>query len=399
MMGCKMKSLTIISVVLMVVFSCLRAQVVINEVFTNVVDSDAGNEWVELYNNNPDAVEITDWEIDCDVLPYFTIPSFTLDAYSYVVIYLRKDGVNSSTAIYTGSSFGSSNMRDDYGQVTLYRSSSHKAENLVDFVEWGRIGEQHEDEAIETGQWPSSPDFAPAVEEGHSIEYDGDGNSGADWFDQANPTPGLDNSLPVELNSFTATPVENKMVILHWVTQSEVNNHGFYVMRSETEDGIYEAISPFIPGAGTSTEKHQYSFDDKRVELGKTYWYKLKQEDVDGMVVMHGPVKVELPGKGESYAPIVPAETGLVANFPNPFNPATTVSVQIADEADVGISIYDVLGHHVSQLFAGRLTAGQFDFNWNGSTDRGQEAPSGVYFCILQTRDGHTSSLKLVKMK
>ena len=201
------------------------------------------------------------------------------------------------------------------------------------------------------------------------------------------------------MNSFTATRVDNKMVILRWTTQSEVNNHGFYVMRSETEDGIYQAISPLIAGAGTSTEKHSYSFEDKRVEPEGTYLYQLKQVDVDGMVEMHGPVKVELSGKGESYAPIVPAETGLVANFPNPFNPATTVNVRIADETDVGISIYDVLGHHISHLFAGRLMAGRFDFNWNGSTDLGQEAASGVYFCVLQTRDGLTSSLKLVKMK
>ena len=408
-----MKMYIFLLAVLFSITTTLKSQMVVNEVMASPPVDQAKNEFIELYNNSLSSVDINGWMVAdgneedgieawdetthgaiTDPDPIFN--TTLIPAHSYAVIldrnYATGDQIYnlpSGCIILTVDDATIGNGLTNADPITLKNSSG---------TEISTYGTP----ANPLDNIPISPTSGHSVEKKHPSIADAEGN----WLESTDVkgTPGeqnsiFDSSLPVELNSFEATPVDNKMVILRWTTQSEVNNHGFYVMRSETEDGIYQAISPLIAGAGTSTEKHSYSFEDKRVEPEGTYLYQLKQVDVDGMVEMHGPVKVELSGKGESYAPIVPAETGLVANFPNPFNPATTVNVRIADETDVGISIYDVLGHHISHLFAGRLTAGRFDFNWNGSTDLGQEAASGVYFCVLQTRDGLTSSLKLVKMK
>ncbi len=93
-------------------------------------------------------------------------------------------------------------------------------------------------------------------------------------------------SIPVELTSFTASANEND-IQLSWTTSTELNNSGFEILR-----GIYPANSGtqndnewstigFVPGFGTSTEKHFYSFSDENLFEGN-YKYRLKQIDFDG---------------------------------------------------------------------------------------------------------------------
>ena len=95
------------------------------------------------------------------------------------------------------------------------------------------------------------------------------------------PTPvhvkesrGGDFSLPVELSSFTATGGDGQ-VTLRWVTQTEVNNVGFGVYRSEEKDGNYARIG-FVSGAGNTAMPRDYQFTDKEAEAGNTYFYYLE---------------------------------------------------------------------------------------------------------------------------
>ena len=59
----------------------------------------------------------------------------------------------------------------------------------MDFVQWGGAGIDRESVAVSAGQWEAGT-FVPDVPEGHSIEYDGAGDTASDWFDQATPNPG-----------------------------------------------------------------------------------------------------------------------------------------------------------------------------------------------------------------
>ena len=94
----------------------------------------------------------------------------------------------------------------------------------------------------------------------------------------------------ISLSSFTSTP-SNKAVILEWSTESEIDNAGFNIYRSKSEDGDYTKINTsLIPAQGSSTQGASYEFIDTNVQNRKTYCYKLEDIDLNGMSTMHGPI-------------------------------------------------------------------------------------------------------------
>jgi len=161
-----------------------------------------------------------------------------------------------------------------------------------------------------------------------------------------------DASLPVELSSFTA---ENQSggVLLKWCTESEIENLGFILERrySKLEIGNWEEIAGYLSnsaleGHGSTTEAHEYQYTDNAVQPGVTYEYRLGDVDYSGKVTWHG--KVEIKVKAEDVQ--IPTEFGLQRAYPNPFNPTTTISYQLASASFVKISIYDVTGKFVETL-------------------------------------------------
>ncbi|MFH1008433.1 MAG: hypothetical protein V1800_13185 [Candidatus Latescibacterota bacterium] len=100
-----------------------------------------------------------------------------------------------------------------------------------------------------------------------------------------------DLTLPVTLSSFTALPGDGQAV-LHWITESEMDNLGFHVYRSLKEDGEYIRVTgDLIQGAGSSPGRNEYSFTDLRLTNGQTYWYELEDVSFDGKHTLHGPIQ------------------------------------------------------------------------------------------------------------
>ncbi len=93
----------------------------------------------------------------------------------------------------------------------------------------------------------------------------------------------------------------------------------------------------------------------------------------------------------EDSNPGVPAAFTLYPNFPNPFNPQTTIRYRLEKEAQVSLKIYDITGKQVRQLFSGRQLAGEHSAMWDGADDSGEIVASGIYFVRLQ--DGNQNSL------
>ena len=94
----------------------------------------------------------------------------------------------------------------------------------------------------------------------------------------------------VELVSFTATGL-NGEVLLEWETGSEINNLGFNLYRSLTEEGPYEQITAqVIPGLGSSPEGAKYAYRDSGLTNGVTYYYQLEDIETTGVTELHGPV-------------------------------------------------------------------------------------------------------------
>ena len=99
----------------------------------------------------------------------------------------------------------------------------------------------------------------------------------------------------------------------------------------------------------------------------------------------------------ETMAP--PAALVLGANYPNPFNPATTLPVSVAAGAgDVDVTIYNVLGQPVRHVWTGPLAAGEHRLTWDGRDAEGHPVAAGVYLYRLQG-DDHTRLRKMVKLE
>jgi len=76
-----------------------------------------------------------------------------------------------------------------------------------------------------------------------------------------------------------------------------------------------------------------------------------------------------------------------LGNFPNPFNPETTVSFSLATPSRVEIDVYSVSGAHVASLLDGDLPAGAHRVAWDGRDAKGHSLAAGVYLCRLKTGD------------
>ena len=82
--------------------------------------------------------------------------------------------------------------------------------------------------------------------------------------------------LPVTLSHFRAEHTDTG-VVLKWITESEVDNAGFYIHRSETKDGEFKVVNPtMIQGAGTTSERNTYTWKDSTAKPNVAYYYRIE---------------------------------------------------------------------------------------------------------------------------
>ncbi|MDO9577319.1 MAG: T9SS type A sorting domain-containing protein [Candidatus Cloacimonadales bacterium] len=201
---------------------------------------------------------------------------------------------------------------------------------------------------------------------------------------------GDDDPLPVTLSSFTASYSKNS-VILNWVTQLETDNLGWNLYRSNFENGYpngnYLSLnSTLIDGMGTTTEPTNYNFTDEYPVIeGRTYWYWLQSVSTTNELELFGPVSLEIPIAGQ-----LPTMTILNSNYPNPFNPETTITFSIK-ENEIGIlSIYNLRGEKIVKE---RFEAGNHQYHW-----KAEGLASGIYFYKLDTPTNNMTR-KMMLMK
>ena len=101
---------------------------------------------------------------------------------------------------------------------------------------------------------------------------------------------------------------------------------------------------------------------------------------------------------------LTPKKTGLLPNYPNPFNPETWIPYQLSTPADVTLTIYSVNGTLVRTLALGHQSAGIYQnrnraAHWDGKNELGEPVASGVYFYTLKVSDEFTATRKMLIRK
>ncbi|MBN2356399.1 S8 family serine peptidase [candidate division KSB1 bacterium] len=228
--------------------------------------------------------------------------------------------------------------------------------------------------------WNNGTSFFAVTDE-NSTDVTGD--------EETMPLDLLDIALPVELNRFEATDT-GRCVLLKWTTQSEDENLGFHLYRSEgATDNFVQITGSLIPGAGTTQNVHHYIYEDYGVDKGKRYYYKLMDVNYRGRVTYHGPIAV-------AVAP--PEVFALQQNYPNPFNPSTRIAFSLPRNARTSLIVYNLQGQVIRTLFNQPMTSGRHEWVWDGRDDEGRQVPSGMYFYTLMSEELHkTRRMQLVK--
>ena len=136
----------------------------------------------------------------------------------------------------------------------------------------------------------------------------------------------------------------------------------------------------------------QFSVSDVQLWLSQA-----RQRDVADPSVRKGILFLE-----QLLASMVPKETVLLANYPNPFNPETWIPYQLAKPAEVTITIYAINGQAVRTLALGHQVAGMYQSRsraayWDGKNELGEAVASGLYFYTLTAGDFSATRKMLIR--
>ena len=188
----------------------------------------------------------------------------------------------------------------------------------------------------------------------------------------------IDQILPVEFGSFAAV-AGNGVITLNWNTLSETDNNRFEIER----DG---QLAAQVASLGNTSSGHSYSWVDRDVVNGTSYSYTLFAVDVNGS-------RAELATTNAVAGGAVASEYALHGNYPNPFNPSTTISYSLANAGNVNLMVYDLTGRVVATLVNESQEAGNHTTSFAGAN-----LPSGLYYYRL-TSGSFTATAKMVLMK
>jgi hypothetical protein len=198
----------------------------------------------------------------------------------------------------------------------------------------------------------------------------------------------VDNIAPGVPEGLNALSGENE-IVLTW-SPNDDEDLQFYSIYKSTESGFDPDTMDTYSYATEDTV-----FMDTLVTLGITYYYRLSAFDYNGNESGYSEqTEVFLSIEEE----VVPIEFALHQNFPNPFNPVTTLRYDLPEQATVNIIIYDMLGRQVKSLINQSQDAGFKSVIWDATNDFGKQVSAGVYIYQIQAGE-FVQTRKMVLLK
>ena len=136
------------------------------------------------------------------------------------------------------------------------------------------------------------------------------------------------------------------------------------------------------------------SYTDRDIKGGETYFYRVTALDSSGTeseFSREAEVSTTSTSITDKDKTELPEQITLEGNYPNPFNPSTTIRFGLRDASYVSLKVYNILGRQVATLVDDQITAGWHEVRW----DAGRNA-SGVYIAVLDHRDRRISHQMLL---
>jgi len=186
-----------------------------------------------------------------------------------------------------------------------------------------------------------------------------------------------------------AVVTDNLQIQLDWesVLADDIRNYRIYRSHS---------IS-FVPDSESLIgETVANTFLDETVMIDEVYYYQISAVDIHGN---ESDFSEEISANVVSLIDeVLPDVFVLEQNFPNPFNPSTTLRYGIPEETNVSLVIYDIQGNLVKKIASGSKSAGWHSYEWDGSDDSGHLVSTGLYLARLETRS-YSRTIKMLYLK
>jgi uncharacterized protein (DUF1501 family) len=161
-----------------------------------------------------------------------------------------------------------------------------------------------------------------------------------------------------------------------------------FVFGKQVNPGVM-GTSPVLPALATVNDNVPLQFDFRSIYQSILKdWFGASSAEiaaaVNGTITSPIASPVVAPGAvASSKAQAgMPSGYSLGENYPNPFNPSTTIGFRVPGTGSVRVAVYDMLGRETAVLIDGQVSAGEHEVTWNAGT-----APSGTYICRLQAGD------------
>ena len=415
------------------IFTPTKAQIVINEVHYNPATSQGSDyhyEFVELFNAGQSDVDLTGYVfmLEDDDRTYqkkTTLGSLTIAAGSYAIISTDTSDEagytaykNLSVPVYRlnegkAGSAAHTMLINAGGQISLLMGNGITFIDNVDYYSHTYVSGGNDDASNGGGKSDELKDFA-SDNWGAGTGRDEWGPSTAD-----NGTPGAQNSI------FNGTAWNSPPTAFEWVSSAldtiyfvQSNLDEIYTLQwTASTDAGGDSIN-YIVYAKIGVYPAQAIYDTSSISVPITYREILEGvfEELSGnsatiklTVYAHdGTDSTKVTGDDRvlyvnryylsTQVEGVPVKFALHENYPNPFNPTTTLRFDLPEVSNLTLTIYNMLGQKVRTFNYQNTSAGYHSVKWNATNDYGNPVGAGVYLYQLQTKD-FVKTRKMVLLK
>jgi hypothetical protein len=246
-----------------------------------------------------------------------------------------------------------------------------------------------------------------ADEDGHNWELAGGVQIPAHDGDQCTASASYDNSLgALTPDNYIISPIislTNDALaynLSYWVAPQDTayfsENYSLMISTAGTNIAVFSTL---ISETLTNTSWEQRTLPLNEY-IGQNIYIAFRHHNsTDNFMIKIDDIEIEraLVNDEEVIIPVI-AQTALKGNYPNPFNPETSIAFDLANDGNVCIDIFNIKGQKVKALVNDRFSSGTHSVVWNGKDDNGKNVGSGIYFYNMKSGK-YTSTRKMILMK